>query len=226
MIPTRHLIVLTLFTTLALASQWTPERIERTVVQSYGCAVETFSTQLRLPKPDTVVSAHLMGVNRTIATRVQINSICTPPTGFNITVTVEMDGNLGYTNFTMLVKTSAGRRYELPGSLDVIGVKLAEPRKMAASTNYAINAELYCGRGTPEVKLSDCRVDVLGRAAAFEKRDVTVIDNSLIIGNTREGQADAKVTVDCPTIVADGENAETEMIIGPDMKEKKRQSVF
>lgn len=161
-----------------------------------------------------------------IATRVDIHTVCIPTAGYNISISVETEGNLGYTNFTLLVKTFEGKRFELPGSLDVIGVRLKGPVKVTGTPSYVMNAHVYSGRNMPHVKLNDCQVDVLGRAAAFEKSDVAVMDSALLVKRTRQCHADAKVTVVCPSIEHDGESAETEMLIGPDMREKKRQSLF
>lgn len=194
------------------------QHLHRRLLQSYGGATDTFSVHLRLPNTDRLISAHLNGIDRRIATRVAIDPVRTN-TGYNLTTTIEADGELGFTSFKLVAKTESGHRYEIPASVDVIGVRFAKPVIRQTERAAAISAHVYGGRNAPVARLVDCRLSVTGRSAFLRHQDVTVNHNTLILRpTTRVGREPARILVDCPTIGLDGDVAESELSIQPDIR--------
>ncbi len=222
----RQQLTLLFATLLAIATAQltspTHQHLNRRVLQSYGGATDTFSVHLRLPSSDRLISAHLNGLDRRIATRVSIHPVRTS-TGYNITTTIDADGDLGYSSYRLVANTESGRRYEIPASLDVIGVRFAKPVIRQTSRAAAISAHVYAGRDAPAVKLVDCRLAVTGRNSFLRHQDVTVNHNTLVLRPTKQvGSETARITVDCPAIGLDGETAENELSIQPDIRLTKQ----
>ncbi len=193
-------------------------KMHRTIVQSYGSSEKVFSAYLKLPKHDRLVSAHLVGIDRRIATRVFIHPVRTG-SGYNLTCTIEMEGKLGHTAYTLVAKTAEGRRYTMAGSVDVIGVRFAKHVVRQTKRTTAISAQVYAGKNAPPVRLTDCRLAVSGRDAFLGQEDVAVKGNTLVLKPTsRLGKSAARISVDCPGIGADGESAENELSIEPDVR--------
>lgn len=185
--------------------------ITRKVVQSNGDGMDTFNTQLKLPKNEKLVSVHLKGVDRSIATRVNINPVKTA-SGYNLTASIDADGNLGHTDFELVAKTDSGKLYMQKGSLDVVGVRFPKSRVTQTSRATAITANVVGGQ------LSDCRVGVRGTDAFIKDSDVTVAGNTLLIqpqSGAGRGKGTARIVVDCPTIGVDGEGSETSVEVTP-----------
>lgn len=210
--------------TLASAQFTKHENMHRTIVQAYGGGEDVFSSHLKLAKHDRLVSAHLIGIDRNIATRVNINPVKTD-TGYNLTTAIEMDGKLGFTSFKLVAKTLEGRRFELPGSLDVIGVRFAKPVVRQTERIAAVSAEVYSGKNAERVRLTDCRLAVTGHDAFLGRKDVSVNGNTLMLRpSSRMGKSKARIMVDCPGIGTDGESAENELSIEPDVRLMEKEA--
>lgn len=190
--------------------------LSRHVVQSYGSGHDTFSASLKLPKGEKLVSAHFAGIDRRIATGVKINSVTTPY-GVNFTSNFDTEGNLGYTKFTLIAKTTSGKQYSLPGSLDVLGVKFKQRKIEQSGRSTAITPEIYAGKGAPKPSLADCTVAVNGKGAFLDRKDVKVAGNTLLLQPkySTTGKGGAKITLDCPKVVVDGEIAESDVDVEP-----------
>lgn len=185
------------------------------VMQTYGGGSHTFVTHLRIPPTDTLVSVHLSGIDRQIATGVSVRTVRTSD-GVNATARISTDGALGFTRFVLTAKTSSGRRFNVPGSLDVLGVRLS-------NTPDTVTAQLYSGRGATVRSLADCRVGVVrenGADSLLKNEDLSVVGNTLrlrtasrlLTSQHKVGvMRRAKVSVDCPCISLDGETAEHEI---------------
>lgn len=208
-----------LISTTCVHAQLTGD-LSRHVVQSYGSGQDSFGASLRLPEGEKLVSAHFAGIDRRIATGVKINSVKTP-NGVNFTGNFDTEGNLGYTKFTLIAKTSSGKSYSLPGSLDVVGVKFKQRRIEQSGRATAITPEIYAGQGAPKARLADCTVGVNGEGAFLERKDIVVAGNTLLlqpkygIGTNTVGTGSTKIIVDCPMVGVDGEIAETDVQVDP-----------
>lgn len=190
--------------------------LHRKVVQSFGTAEGTFSAQLALRKGERLVSAHLSGIDRRIATDVQIHTVRTSMMSSNVTATVRMDGDLGYTSYRLVAKTNTGNKYTLDGSLDVMGVKFNQNSLNNVGRSAAVTAQVYAGKDRPVVRLANCAISVSGRNSFMDKNDLTVAGNTLLLRPVvRKGSRTATVNVDCPSVHLDGETAENSLNVEP-----------
>lgn len=191
--------------------------LNRKVVQSFGSATDTFSAHLKLQPSERLVSAHLSGIDRRIATNVQINTVRTA-VGTNVTTSVTTDGELGFTTFRLIAKTNTGNKYTLDGTLDVIGVRFNSKGSYLKNVgrSAAVTAQVYAGKDKPVVRLANCAISVSGRNSFMDKNDLTIAGNTLLLRPlVRKGTRTATVNVDCPTVHLDGETAENALYVEP-----------
>lgn len=211
-------LLLAIFISAALFLSCTYAELTGKVMQSYGGASHTFVTHVRVPSTEHLVSVHLYGIDRQIATGVNIRTVRTAE-GVNVTSRISTDGKLGFTKFTLVAKTNTGKRFDIPGSLDVLGVRLSGE----VDNNNGITGEVYSGQGETVRTLADCKVAVVReKGAILKNEDLSVVGNTLRLKTTSRINVShsahdmrvmrrAKIAVDCPCVSLDGETAEHEI---------------
>lgn len=166
------------------------------VLQTFGRARSNFVKSIRIPDGTKPIGAHLGGIDRRIATGVFIKQIMHQASGgraYNVSGYIEADGNLGYTEFMLVVTFDNGNKMGYHGSLDVIGVRFEGK-----------HGSIYTGRNLQPAYLEDCILSP-------NSMDVRIVRNSLVINPRKQSKLPKLISISCPRLSLDGEIAEFEI---------------
>lgn len=204
-------------------------------LQSSGVGGAILRARLQLDAGTSLFSVTLRGLNGEIITGSRITTARLSDGLFNVTVSLDADGDLGFDQFRLVASLANGRRVadvRLRVTLDVIGVQLFRPpparrrRRGAVPTRVGgdgappiairpgdrirLNGRVYAGRGRPRTLLRDCDVRVSNNARFLR---VVVGRNNLRLRRNRRFPAtrEGKISVECPEVAIDGEVAETDV---------------
>lgn len=217
------------------APTMTVEAPAKRVLQSYGSGSTTFNVNIKSEKGSTLTAFRSVGIDEMKATSIGVRT-ATLADGNNGTMNIETDGRLGFTSFRILAQVGRGlhsQRISSPASLDVVGVQLSHSGRMAGGDNgekiviphgtrsVKLDGIVYAGRGLPSVKLADCVARVTEAGVAVPK--FLTKDLVKLSGNTATLSPDwtasssrgVRIGFECPSVVVDGETAETHVDVVP-----------